>query len=88
MRDQFKSLNCLKMKTLYDALENYSKELSRADYAQLRTALVRYVVPGWGGPKPAGARMSGEELEAGVRYIQKVPLEQLRTALETQARVF
>lgn len=76
------------MKTLYDALKAYSGELSSSDYAQLKTALVRYVVPGWGGPKPKGARSSSSELEAGIKYTKSVTVEKLGEASETQEAIF
>jgi hypothetical protein len=76
------------MKTLYDALERYSKSLSDADYAQLRTALIRYVIPGWGGPKLSGARTTVKELEAGIQYMKTTPLGGLRDALKVQESVF
>jgi hypothetical protein len=76
------------MKTLYDALERYAKSLSDADYAQLKTALIRYVIPGWGGPKLSGARTTAKELEAGIQYMKAAPAGRLRDALKIQESVF
>jgi hypothetical protein len=76
------------MKTLYDALKVYSKELSEADYAQLKTTLVRYVVPGWGGPKPKGSRATTKELELGIKFTKTIPIEKLGQASEIQEAVF
>lgn len=76
------------MKTLYDALEGYSKKLSSADYAQLRTALIRYVIPGWGGPKVSGARTTANELSIGIQFMKTLPVEKLEEALKTQETIF
>lgn len=76
------------MEALYDILHIYSKELSSADYAQLKTALVRYVVPGWGGPKPEGARIRPEELDLGIQYLKTISAARLKEALKTQESVF
>jgi len=76
------------MKTLYDALQAYKQDQSTSDYRQLRTALVRYVVPGLGGPEPTGARMTTEELEAGIEYLEQVDLPKISEVNEVQEQVF
>jgi len=76
------------MKSLYDALDHYSQQVSDGDGKQLRTALIRYLVPGLGGPSPAGARTKPAEIEVGLEFLKKQSVECLIDALDIQERVF
>lgn len=77
---------------LLKALEFYNQHLiEQGDlktFALLQSSILRFTVPGWGGPAPKGKRSSTEEVKAGLDFLAQLPLEKLNTAIETQNKVF
>lgn len=76
------------METVYDVLVAYSQKKSDADFKQVRTALLRYVIPGWGGPAPFGLRMKEHDIQIGMSYLKKINVGRLADALKVQEQVF
>jgi hypothetical protein len=59
-----------------------------AAWAQVRTALWRYTLPGWGLPSPQGQRLTPAEYERGLQLLKQLPLERLQEAPAVQERLF
>lgn len=74
----------------YDLFLLYQMTLNGdpAAISSVRTALLRFTVPGWGGPQPSGKRMKPEEIQAGLEFLKSVPLQQLQDALSVQEKIF
>lgn len=82
--DDFKPNSCL---TLGFILDHYMRGLSTSNTKSLRSALLRFVVPGLGGPSPQGKRMTLEEIQAGLEFLNAAPLDQLGNVLDIQQRL-
>lgn len=73
---------------LKEAWEQYQSHLqAKLDAAQAlseirstQTALLRYTLPGWGGPVPLSERLSPIEITAGIEFSASVSLVQFQTA--------
>ncbi|HEY9658314.1 MAG TPA: hypothetical protein V6C65_07675, partial [Allocoleopsis sp.] len=82
--------------SLLDVVLAYQRSLQAAEspqkvkeqMAQLKTALLRYTLPGWGFPTPQGQRLKAVEVQAGMQYLQQVALDQLPDAPQVQERMF
>jgi hypothetical protein len=71
-------------RTLRDAWEAFEASNPK-DHSLYQSALLRFVVPGLGGPKPSGARLTTKEANAALRTLATIPLssdieERLRAA--------
>ena len=83
-------------RSLLDALLAYEAHVqstmplrqATAAWAQVRTALWRYTLPGWGLPSPQGQRLSPAEYEQGLQLLQQLPFERLQEAPGVQERLF
>ncbi|PZV10015.1 MAG: hypothetical protein DCF22_17610 [Leptolyngbya sp.] len=83
-------------RSLLDALLAYEAHVqstmplrqATAAWAQVRTALWRYTLPGWGLPSPQGQRLSPAEYEEGLQLLQQLPFERLQEAPGVQERLF
>ena len=81
---------------LLEALREYEASLratlpqkkAEATLAQMRTALWRYTLPGWGFPFAQGPRMSPAEYEQGLHFLKQISVERLQDAPEVQERLF
>ncbi|HEY9630529.1 MAG TPA: site-specific integrase [Coleofasciculaceae cyanobacterium] len=75
--------------TLLDIWERYSTHLlSKPDIDKARqklrstqTALLRYTLPGMGGPMPLSERLSPNEIVAGLKFAESVKLVQFQSAI-------
>ncbi|MBD2028272.1 hypothetical protein [Leptolyngbya sp. FACHB-711] len=56
--------------------------------AQTRTALLRYTLPGWGFSLSKGQRLTAQEREQGLQFLQQIRLEQLQEAPAFQEKSF
>ncbi|HEY9665111.1 MAG TPA: hypothetical protein V6C65_42260, partial [Allocoleopsis sp.] len=65
-----------------------SPQKAEALMAQLKTALLRYTLPGWGFPASQGQRLKAVEVQAGLEYLKQVALEQLPDAPDIQEQLF
>jgi hypothetical protein len=54
----------------------------------VQSALLRFTVPGWGGPLPKGKKMTFQETRAGLEFLKQIKLEQVQNALSIQEQVF
>jgi hypothetical protein len=61
---------------------------ANAIMAQVRTALWRYTLPGWGLPHPQGQRLAAEEYERGLQLLKQLPFERLHEAPAVQEQLF
>jgi len=52
-----------------------------------RTAVLKFTVPGLGGPSPAGKRMLKAEQEAALSFLDRISTDQLATCLKAQQQV-
>ena len=75
----FRAYSC----ALEKALDRSSNAVSLA-----RTAVLKFTVPGLGGPAPAGKRMLKAEQEAALSFLDSIPADQLATSLDAQRQVF
>ncbi len=83
-------------RSLLDALLAYEAHVqstmppkqATAAWAQVRTALWRYTLPGWGLPSPQGQRLSPAEYEQGLQLLQQLPFERLQEAPLVQEQLF
>ncbi|MBM0745626.1 hypothetical protein JOY44_29850 (plasmid) [Phormidium sp. CLA17] len=83
-------------RSLLDALLAYESHVqstmppkqATAAWAQVRTALWRYTLPGWGLPSPQGQRLSPAEYEQGLQLLQQLPFKRLQEAPGVQERLF
>ncbi|MBD2055634.1 hypothetical protein H6F88_06320 [Oculatella sp. FACHB-28] len=81
--------------TVEELLEHYQRHLratldpakAQQEIRLIQTALVRYTVPGWGGPVPLSERLSSREIEAGIKFAESIGLVQFQTALEVLEQV-
>jgi|GEM_PF-1257209 len=75
-----------KQQTLFEYYEEYCRHLEESgrltEINALGTALVRYFVPGCGGPAPIHARATANEVQAALAYLKTVPLDQLSKGTE------
>lgn len=82
--------------SLLDALLHYEAHIratmlekkAKATLAQVRTALLRYTLPGWGFSFPKGQRLAPEEYEQGLSFLGRLTLKQLGEAPLLQERLF
>jgi|GEM_PF-1466947 len=65
-----------------------SEKKAEAHLAQTRTALLRYTLPGWGFPLAEGARLTSQECERGLQFLEQVALEQIKDASMLQEKLF
>jgi hypothetical protein len=81
-------MTTLKLTDLLLSYEQYltvlHPEQASSMFVQLRTALDRFTLPGWGFPPFAGRRPTRAEQTAAQQFKQTVTLEQLQQALEAQ----
>ncbi|MEP0914036.1 hypothetical protein NDI45_24300 [Leptolyngbya sp. GB1-A1] len=67
--------------TLFEYYEEYCRHLEQigrsTELNALRTAIIRYFVPGCGGPAPVHTRATANEVQAALAYLKTVPLNQL-----------
>jgi len=68
--------------------EEYDATLNGSARANLRSAIIRFFVPGIGGNAPKGDRATKEEMNAGIEYLKEATIEQLENALSIMDRVF
>ncbi|MBD2075504.1 hypothetical protein H6F86_16695 [Phormidium sp. FACHB-592] len=74
---------------VFSSYKEYLLEVKQShDLGMVQTALVRFTIPGWGGPSPKGARASSTEIQAGLEFLQQISLEQLQNALAVQEQTF
>ncbi|HEY9830610.1 MAG TPA: hypothetical protein V6D26_08525 [Stenomitos sp.] len=80
------------MPTLRNAFDAYLKHLDKtgqkAAIPLFRSALLRFTVPGWGGPDPQGARSTASEIEAALNFLEKLDSKEIGKALIIQENVF
>ena len=82
--------------SLLDALLHYEAHIratmlekkAKATLAQVRTALLRYTLPGWGASLPKGQRLAPEEYEQGLSFLGRLTLKHLGEAPMLQERLF
>lgn len=82
--------------SLLDAFLHYEEHIratmlekkANATLAQVRTALLRYTLPGWGFSLPQGRRLSPEDCELGLNFLRQVTLKQLGEAPALQEGLF
>jgi hypothetical protein len=68
-------------------VENYLQPLDERTRKSTLDAIVRYFGPACGGPVPLHHPLRADELEAGLVYLDQVPLEYLQEALTVTTRV-
>lgn len=72
--------------TPFEVHEEYCQYLEQngreTEINAVQTAIVRYFVPGCGGPVPTHARATAQEVQAGLTYLKTVPLDQLSKGIE------
>lgn len=79
-------------KTFFEMLSLYKQKLelkgNSTYFKHLKTALIRFTIPGWGGAKPQSARLSQEEIFVGIEFLKSIDATYIRSAIETQQKVF
>ena len=81
----------LPIQNIKEALEAYLKDLKLLDpkiIPPTQTAVLRFTVPGWGGPIPKGKKSTAQDVKAGLDFLSQLPLEVLNTATEAQEKTF
>lgn len=74
---------------IFAAYEHYLLTEGRTnDLAMTQTALVRYMIPGWGGVGPKGARATIAEVQAGLEFLNRISVQKFSDALFVQEQVF
>jgi len=75
-----------KRQTPFEIHEEYCRHLEqngrKTEINAVQTAIVRYFVPGCGGPVPMHARATTQEVQAGLAYLKTVPLARLSEGIE------
>jgi hypothetical protein len=78
--------------TTFESYQQYCQYLqqndSETEIASLQTAVVRYFVPGCGGPSLTHKRATPSEIQSGLDFLQKVPIQQLSNAVEIVEQEF
>jgi hypothetical protein len=81
-------------KTLFDLYQDYENHLDHKEAkdayalkAKLKTALIRYTLPGWGFPMHQGKATAAQTAE-GLEFMKQISLLQVDQALITQEQVF
>ncbi len=78
--DRFKELN-LKPATALDIYNKYLRQLlDREAQADISNAIIRYFVPGTGGPLPFHKPALEDEVKAALNHLEDIPLEYLNEA--------
>jgi hypothetical protein len=74
----------------YDLLWLYQKSLdgNKTAISSVRTSLLRFTVPGWGGPHFEGKRLKPDEVQSGMEFLKGISLEKLQDACSVQESVF
>ena len=67
--------------------ESYLQQLDEKTRKSALDVIVRYFIPGCGGPVPLHNPLRANELEAGLVYLERVPLEYLQEALTITTEV-
>jgi hypothetical protein len=75
-------------RSVLEIYEEYYATLNASARANLRSAIVRFFVPGIGGNAPKGDKATKEEMEAGIEYLKQVTIEQLENSLSIMDGVF
>jgi hypothetical protein len=81
--------------TVRELLERYERHLqttpdpskAQQEIRLTQTALLRYTVPGWGGPKPLSERLSSREIEAAIKFTESIGLAQFQKSLAVLEKV-
>lgn len=80
------------MPTVKNAFDAYLKHLSKTGQKStiplIRSAVLRFTVPGWGGPQPQGERSTASEIEAGLKFLEQLDCSELEKALKVQEFFF
>ncbi len=63
-------------------------EKASSTLSQLTTALIRYTLPGWGAPSPAGNKLTQEEITTSQNFMKEITVEQLGDAVRIQQAYF
>jgi len=72
---------------IYEAYCDHLRAIDKPNgVGKIQSAIIRYLVPVLGGPSPKSARTSPDEIKAGIAYLEKVPVEQLKDGC-TQADI-
>jgi hypothetical protein len=56
--------------------------------SETQTIFMHYLIPAWGGLAPMNRRVSEEEIEIGIEFLQKVPLEYLQNSVDALNQQF
>lgn len=70
------------------ALDRFQPQIKESEYRNLKTALLRFTVPGWSGVYPFKKRSSAQERANALKALEGISLAQLQAALTVQAQVF
>lgn len=68
-------------------IEQYLEQLDEESRRSTQYTIIRHFVPGCGGPVPQHYPLWANEIEAGLLYLEKVPLEYLQEALTIATQV-
>ena len=72
--------------TLFKSYQKYCNSLKQnnrtTEINSLKTAVVRYLVPGCEGPKPKNARATANEIQSGLDHLKTLSLKKLSNAIE------
>ena len=72
--------------TLFKSYQKYCNSLKQnnrtTEINSLKTAVVRYFVPGCEGPKPKNARATANEIQSGLDHLKTFSLKKLSNAIE------
>ena len=71
-----------------EALCAYQLQAKPSEFAGVKTALLRFVVPAWSSTDPYGRKMTAQDRQTALRFLADVSLVQLQNALDTQLTVF
>jgi hypothetical protein len=81
-----------KVNTVFDLFSLYKDELNSKNNSNeislLQSALVRFTIPGWGGPLLKGERATPLEITTSLEFLKSIPAEKLPNALSIQKETF
>ena len=71
-----------------EAFSAFQAHAQESEYAKIRTALLRFTVPGWSKRYPLEKRSSSQVMAKALHFLETISLQQLQGALQVQAEVF
>jgi hypothetical protein len=70
------------------AFDRFKVHVKASEYLKVKTALLRFTVPGWSGIYPLEKRFSVQAIASAFKVLEGISLQQLQEALSIQAQVF